>query len=329
LLTSEAPRWRRVTYQVGVLALFAPAAVLADASTFLLFALVPQAMMVWSLPVGVAVVLALVATSLLAPVARTGEAVPLSALPGLGVLVAFTVVVSVYLSRIARQSVERADLVAQLAASRAEVARLSHREGVAAERQRLAGEIHDTIAQGLSSVVMLVQSAEVALERDPAAAREHLALARRTTRENLAEARALVAALTPTALDGSSLGEALHRLGGRGGTPTTVSIEGTARGLPTAVEVVLLRAAQEALSNVDKHAAASAARVRLCYGTDVVTLEIVDDGTGFTPGSPGGGYGLSGMRARVGQAGGAVAVGSAPGGGTTVRVTVPAGRPHE
>jgi signal transduction histidine kinase len=324
MLTSEAPWRRRLAYQVGVLVMFAPAAALADASTFLLFALVPQAMMVWSLPVGVVVLLALVATSVLAPAVGTREVVPLSALPGLGILVAFTIVVSVYLRRIARQSAERADLVAQLAASRAEVARLSHREGVAAERQRLAGEIHDTIAQGLSSVVMLVQSAEAALERDPAAAREHLGLARRTARDNLAEARALVAALTPAALDGSSLDEALHRLSGRGGTPTTVSITGDPRTLPTPVEVVLLRAAQEALSNVDKHAGAGAAQVRLCYGAEEATLEIADDGAGFRPGSPGGGYGLTGMRARVGQVGGTVAVDSAPGAGTTVRVTVPA-----
>jgi len=217
---------------------------------------------------------------------------------------------------------------AELTATRAEVARLSHETGVAAERQRLAGEIHDTIAQGLSSVVMLVQAAEADLDRAPARARRHLAMIARTARDNLDEARALVAALAPTALDGASLAEAVGRLVGNFTAETGVRVSydlvGTPKALPTGLDVVLLRAAQEALSNVRKHAAAGSVTVRLAYGTAAVVLGVRDDGRGFDPGQPATGYGLGAMRSRVGQVGGTLSVESTPGTGTTVRAEVPA-----
>src|SRR5690606_745736 len=104
-----------------------------------------------------------------------------------------SVVTAVTAERTVRISEERADLIRELEATRAEVARLSHEAGMAEERQRLAGDIHDTVAQGLSSVVMLLEAADGALDRDPATARKHLRLATRTARENLAETRAIVA----------------------------------------------------------------------------------------------------------------------------------------
>jgi signal transduction histidine kinase len=215
-----------------------------------------------------------------------------------------------------RQSDERAALIRQLDASRAEVSRLSHEAGVLAERQRLAGEIHDTIAQGLSSVVMLIQAAQA--EPDRSRAGRHLTLAAATARDNHDEARALVAALTPPALDGSSLPDALRRLAG------TLSVTGSPRPLPTPVEVVLLRSAQEALSNARKHAGAASVAVSLSYEREgPVVLEVRDDGAGFDVGSDTGGYGLRGMRSRVELVAGTLAVTSSPGAGTTVRVAIP------
>jgi signal transduction histidine kinase len=317
--------WWRLGYQVGVLALLVPAVLLAPASSLVMFALLPQAMMMWPLLPAVGSVLALLAgTWVVAPTVRATGRPSVAGSLDLLLMLGLVAVLSIYINRIAQQSSERAELIAQLAASRAEVSRLSHEAGVAAERQRLAGDIHDTIAQGLSSVVMLVQSADAALERDPAAACRHLALALRAARDNLAEARALVAALTPPQLDGASLPEALRRLPARGGIPVTVSVDGTPRPVPTPVEVVLLRAAQEALTNAGKHAAAGQVVVRLWYDRDAVTLEVSDDGTGFDTGRLGDGYGLGAMRARVSQVDGELAVDSAPGAGTTVRVTVPA-----
>ena len=105
----------------------------------------------------------------------------------------------------------RADLIERLAASRAEVSRLSHEAGTAAERERLAREIHDTLAQGFTSIVALTQAIESEMDTDPTAARRHLELAARTARENLDEARSMVAALPPSALASGTLADALRR----------------------------------------------------------------------------------------------------------------------
>jgi signal transduction histidine kinase len=232
------------------------------------------------------------------------------------------------IGRIEHISDERAALIVELDSTRAEVARLSREAGVAEERQRLAGEIHDTIAQGLSSVVMLVEAADAMLVRDPDTARNHLALAARTARENLDEARAMVAALTPSPLAGVGLADALRRLSQRfaaeDSPATTVRVGGDGRPLPTGIEVVLLRVAQEALTNVRKHAKASTVELELAYTSGGVSLEVSDDGAGFDAAALSPGYGLDAMRARVEQVGGRLIITSAPDSGTIVRAEVTA-----
>jgi signal transduction histidine kinase len=167
--------------------------------------------------------------------------------------------------------------------------------------------------------------------REPAAAREHLALALQTARENLAEARALVAALAPAGLELGALDGALRRLTdivpGHLGPPASFEVTGPAVPLPRPAEVMLLRVGQEALANVRQHAQARHVQVRLQYGERQVGLEVTDDGVGFDPGPPGGGYGLPGMRARAEEAGGRLEVRSSPGCGTTVSVVVPVDAP--
>jgi signal transduction histidine kinase len=204
---------------------------------------------------------------------------------------------------------------------------VSRQAGVMAERQRLAGEIHDTLAQGFSSILMLVQAAEAQLERSPATARSQLSLAAQTARENLAEARTLVGGLASAQLQAGTLEDALrritHRAGAELGIAVSFSVDGSSRRLPAATEVVLLRAGQEALANVRKHAAAHSVAVCLCYASESVGLTVTDDGAGFDPEQVNGGYGLSGMRVRVDEAGGAVVVRSAPAQGTSVQVEVP------
>jgi signal transduction histidine kinase len=245
---------------------------------------------------------------------------------------AFGVVASVavggFVVRIVHQSQERAELIQQLQSTRVELAEANREAGMLAERQRLAGEIHDTIAQGCTSIVMLIQAAGSEIGRDAAAARRHLALAEETARENLAEARALVTALAPAQLDGGKLDDALRRLANQAaaqlGGGADFEVGGSPRPLATTAEVMLLRVCQEALANVRKHASARRAWVRLSYDPDEVRLEIGDDGSGFDPARSNGGYGLRGMRARVAQAGGSLTVRSAPGAGTSVRVEVPA-----
>ncbi len=237
-------------------------------------------------------------------------------------------VFGIYVDRLDRQSEERKRLITQLEASQAEVSRLSHEAGSAAERERLAREIHDTLAQGFTSIVTLTQAAESEVDTDPAAARRHLELAGRTARENLAEARAMVTALAPPALGSSSLAEAIRRQAERAGEATGLTvdcvIEGQLPKLPTATEVVLLRATQESLANVLRHAGARTASVELAVVAGRVRLSISDDGRGFDPAAPAEGFGLRGMRARAEQVGGQLTVHSGPEGGTRVHLEVPA-----
>jgi signal transduction histidine kinase len=196
------------------------------------------------------------------------------ALTALGVLafaVAFSYVYSRWMARVIDQSLERAELIRQLESTRSELAAAHHEAGVLAERHRLAGEIHDTLAQGFTSIVTLLQAGQASLDA-ASPARRHLDLALATARENLAEARTLVTALTPAALQAGGLADTVHRVtgatGAQAGIEALAEVTGTARRLPTGTEVVLLRVCQEALANVRKHAAARRVSVRLCYAAN-------------------------------------------------------------
>lgn len=180
----------------------------------------------------------------------------------------------------------RGTLIRELEATRAQLELAHHDAGVRQERERLAREIHDTLAQGFTSLLMLVQAAEATLDTDPAATRQRLELAARTARENLAEARALIGG-DPTA--GLPLDAALHRaaarIGEELGIATSVAIEGDPRPLSANIQVVTLRVAQEALANVRKHAHAGSAAVRLVYGAAGLRLSVEDDGVGMDIGA--------------------------------------------
>jgi signal transduction histidine kinase len=222
-----------------------------------------------------------------------------------------------------RQSADRRAVIAELEEARASLATLSHRAGVLAERERLAREIHDTLAQGFTSVVVLLELAESDVDTDPAAARRRLVAARDTARQNLAEARGLVAALAPADLQAAPLPEALGRLTDRFGAETGLAARfevcGDPQPLPANKEVVLLRSAQEALANVRKHAGAGSVTVTLRFSPDGAVLTVADDGAGFDPAAPTAGFGLAGMRRRVEEIGGALSIHSGPG-GTTAEV---------
>ena len=205
--------------------------------------------------------------------------------------------------------------------------------GVLDERQRMAREIHDTLAQGLTGIITQLEAAEQTRDRS-ADWRRHVDNALALARESLTEARRSVRAVRPETLETARLPDALVELGGRwsalNGVRAEVATTGTPRPLHPEVEVTLLRAAQEALANVARHAAASRVGLTLSYMTDVVTLDVRDDGTGFdvtgqpAPREPGGGYGLTAMRQRVTRVGGELAVESEPGGGTAISASVPA-----
>lgn len=249
-----------------------------------------------------------------------------------GLSVGFSILFGFFIDGIIRQSQERQQLIEELKATRATLAAAERQAGVLEERQRLAREIHDTLAQGFTSIVLHLEAADQALLEQQQGVRVHIEQARRTARESLAEARRLVQALRPEPLEGSSLPEALARVTRRwsegSGIAAALVTTGTPSSLPPDVEVTLLRALQEALGNVRKHARAGRVSVTLSYMPDLVSLDVHDDGVGMPAQGTGrdedeGGYGLRGMRERAAQLGGAVFVESAPGAGTTLVVRIP------
>lgn len=204
--------------------------------------------------------------------------------------------------------------------------------GVHDERQRMAGEIHDTLAQSLAGILTQLQAAEQAGEAP--AGRPHLTKATTLARESLAEARRTVHAVEPELLAEALLPEAIesvvrkwsqaHRI------EAALTTTGDARPMHTEVEVMLLRAAQESLANVAKHADATRVGITLSYMADLVTVDVRDDGVGFVPQTRSagqgrdGGFGLIGMRRRAQRLAGRLEVESEPGGGTAISVSVPA-----
>ncbi|MEX5635055.1 sensor histidine kinase [Parafrankia sp. FMc2] len=337
LVRSRRQGWPALVYQAAVVALFTAAAWLVAASSVMLFALGAQAFLMVGAAAAALTVTALnlgwLLTALLAgpELPRlAGGPLPLALLALVALLLA--IVIGVWAHHIIRQSAERAALIRELETTRAELGRLSYESGRAAERERYAEAIHDTLAQGLSSVMMLMQALDAALDTDPPRARRHLDLALRATRQNLADARALVAARPAPRAAPASLGHALRteldRLAELHEVAGTLRVEGTARPLGTARDVVLLRGGQEALANVAKHAAASRVTIALRYRDDAVTLEIQDDGRGFAPSGAGpasgpAGHGLPSLRRQVDRAGGRLTITSAPAAGTTVRLELP------
>lgn len=231
-------------------------------------------------------------------------------------------------------SQERQELIDELLQTRTQLAETERAAGIAAERQRIAHEIHDTLAQGLSSIQMLLHVAERDLEKIPDDAAQsavrRIQQARTTAADNLGEARAMIAALQPAALSKTSLEGALHRVAQSVvGTEISVVVEGEERQLPMRTEASLLRIAQGAVGNVGKHAHADRCRITLTYGEEEIRLDIVDDGIGFDPASIGarpaglGHIGLDAMRQRAYEQGGSLSVESEPGGGTAVSVALP------
>jgi signal transduction histidine kinase len=323
----EATRRGKV-YLAGVVILFAVAQSQNPNAWFLAFALCPQCFNVTTARRATAFVVILNVTAGLLLVWREPRlSGVLTAICWVIFAVAFSQVYSRWMIRVIQQSLERAALITQLESTRAELAAAHHEAGVLAERHRLAGEIHDTLAQGFASIVTLLQASLRAGDPGTDDARRHLEMALATARENLAEARTVVTALSPAQLESGTLAEALRRVADATAAAADVEVTaeatGTARRLPMGTEVVLLRVCQEALANVRKHAVARQVSVRLCYADGVVRLTVADDGGGFDMSLVDGGYGLHGMRERVRQVGGTIQVHSAVGAGTEISVEVP------
>jgi signal transduction histidine kinase len=327
VIRADALDWKTVVFLGAVVGLWVVALVASPVAVAAVPALYP--LFFASLPLSAALVVTTVVNLTPLTLALLGGGlrspnIPLAVAITLIGVVSAPVIGTVIMTSM-RQRRMLADLVGELAASRAEAARLSRQAGAAAERERLSREIHDTLAQGFTSIVTLAQAVEAELDADSAAARKHVELIRGTARENLAEAREMVASLTPTALDEGSLTSAIRRqcerLTAETGIAVTMRADEHLPALGMAGDVVLLRATQEAFANIRKHAQATAVRVDLSATPEGVRLAMHDNGIGL-PESHREGYGLRGMRARVAQVGGAMAVTSDH--GVTIEIEVPA-----
>ncbi|MDG3008629.1 sensor histidine kinase [Rhodococcus sp. D2-41] len=232
------------------------------------------------------------------------------------------------------QSEERRRLLQELMATQQALAAREREAGMLGERERLAREIHDTVGQSLASVALLLRAALApAKSDDPQSERDNqLRTALETTLAALAETRQFIRGLDPVAIERNGLTQALGALAQEStelGLPTEFRHDGAVRTLDTSVQVALLRAAQEAMSNARKHARARHATITLTFQGDEISIDIVDDGAGFDPAAVGGiradgsGYGLTSMRARITERGGELTIESEPGRGTAVRATVP------
>ncbi len=196
---------------------------------------------------------------------------------------------------------------------------------VIAERNRLARDIHDTLAQGFTGVIVQLEAASDADSRGLVAeSKLHVSRARDLARESLTEARRSVQALRPAELEDKELTEALEALvrGGTIGTPVEAefTLEGTPRALPSTWDENLLRVTQEVLTNVLRHSRATKIRVFLKFGYDDLHLLLADDGQGFDPLRKHDGFGLLGMRERVESMGGQLTIESMADAGTTISI---------
>ncbi|MFZ0547903.1 MAG: GAF domain-containing sensor histidine kinase [Candidatus Promineifilaceae bacterium] len=216
-----------------------------------------------------------------------------------------------------------------IAVERARLFGKSARLGALEERNRLAREIHDTLAQGLTAVALQLESADVILEsgRGSDRARRTVQQALALTRANLEEARRSVLDLRAAPLEGRTLEEALAILARKqaslGGFKVHFEAVG-GRPLEVRAEVGLYRIAQEALSNIVQHAQAAHVYLQLSGSTEAVTMIVEDDGQGFDPAEMvKNRYGLIGMNERVSLLGGQLHIESGPGAGTRLVVTIP------
>lgn len=259
------------------------------------------------------------------------------------IFISFLVVGSLFglwINGIINQSHQRRELLEELERTRGELAASERKAGQLAERQRLAQDIHDTLAQGFISIVMNLETAVPLIQNDKP--KHHVDIATQTARDSLAQARYVVNDLRPRSLEKSnSLPEAIQRVAARwereGETAVTVTITGDHIPLPDGTDVALLRATQEALANVRKHANAQTVQITLSYMGDVVILDVQDDGCGVAAKEErretgkesravnliSGGYGLVAMEERLARLNGSVVLESERGEGTTLMVSIP------
>ncbi|MFC9560275.1 sensor histidine kinase [Agromyces sp. NPDC056965] len=334
------PTWARVIWLVSLLVLWVGMSAMTPDAAFLAFPLFFLELHVLAAPIAVPLVVVTFGLSVWGTATHLGFEV--GSILGPLISAGVAIVIGLGYRAMAQETQERQALILDLMATREELASASREAGTLAERERLAKEIHDTVAQGLSSIQMLLHAAERDVADEPT--QQKLRLARETAAQNLGETRRFIRELAPPSLDAQTLPAALRRLtestteqSQQAGTPLRVefSTSGEPVMLSMAADAALLRIAQGSLANVLQHAGASQASVTLSYLGDEIALDVVDDGVGFRtaeasgagddgPGDAGpGGFGLRAIRQRAAALGGTVDIESIPGDGTAISVRIP------
>lgn len=327
------PPWRAQGWLLVAVMVWAVLAVMAPSFTWCAVPLCFAALRVLPFTAACTVVGLLVLTVVVAWARLSGEVDPIAVVGPASVAV---LAVGVFRA-LERDAAARAALLEELREAEGDLAVTQHRAGTLAERARLSHEIHDSVAQRLSSINLLLQAAQQEWEAGPRAARQHVIQAALTARDGLDELRRVVGGQAPAALDaddtGAALPEALEQACRevllRDGAHAQLRVHGEPVRVDPQIATALLRTARGALANVAEHAHARTAVVTLTYQGTCVSLDVRDDGAGFNPaaspgsGRPGRGNGLVGIRDRVARHGGQLVVESSPGEGTAVAASFP------
>jgi signal transduction histidine kinase len=202
------------------------------------------------------------------------------------------------------------------------------RDAVAEERARVARELHDVVGHSVGIIAMQAGAAEQLVDKDPAAAREHMATVRRTAQDAMREMRRLVQVLREDGVDFApqptlAQAEQLVDDARLAGVPAELEVEGDRRDLPPAIDLAAYRIVQEGLTNARRHAGPVPTKVRLLYASNAVYVEVRNDAGRVATNGAGGGHGLPGMRERVRIFGGEVEAGPSAAGGYVLRARLP------
>jgi signal transduction histidine kinase len=239
-------------------------------------------------------------------------------------LLTISTIIGAFISSIIKQSTDRQRLIDELTRSRANLMRVEREAGRLNERQRLARDIHDTLAQHFTSIIMHLAAAK---HSNFGTVQTQVQQAEEAAREGLDEIRRIVWDMQPEQIEKASLVEAVEELAARWSAENSVQVKmkvtGTPRSLTSSAETALLRISQEAMHNINKHAQAKKVNITFSYMEDLFVMDIADDGLGFEPSKIKNGFGMKTMRDRIEELSGTLTIESEQGIGTAIAVSIP------
>jgi len=239
-------------------------------------------------------------------------------------LLTISTIMGAFISSIIKQSTDRQRLIDELTRSQANLMRVEREAGRLNERQRLARDIHDTLAQHFTSIIMHLAAAK---HSNIGTVQTQVQQAEEAAREGLDEIRRIVWDMRPEQIEKASLIEAVEELAARWSAENSVQVKmkvtGTPRSLASSAETALLRISQEAMHNINKHAQAKKVNITFSYMEDLFVMDIADDGLGFEPSKIRNGFGMKTMRDRAEELSGTLSIESEQGIGTAIAVSIP------